>query len=229
MERPVETARLTGPGDSVAASADCGAPSNDPGGTRTRNLRINLPHWLSPACFQLRSGLSHLPRRVGLRKGAARQVSEEPREGFLLITQSVGLSRQLGGAAYRRLSGRSSTRCGSTPGLSTGALRVSKSVALPLSYQVVQFCGSDDLCRRPELSASLRRTRIDRSGLLQCSGDRNSEAAVLARGPLSQWTSGPHFNGRSRSPGRVPGQSVISDRSNTIPTPAAESFRVLWS
>lgn len=68
---------------------------NEPGGTRTLDQRINLPHGLSPAIL-LRSGLYHLPRRKG-RSGAARQVSEDPGRGrarsFLLIAQSGGLSR----------------------------------------------------------------------------------------------------------------------------------------
>lgn len=42
-----------------------------------------------PPCGLL-SGLYHLPRPQRL--GAARQVSEDPREGFLLIAQSARLS-----------------------------------------------------------------------------------------------------------------------------------------
>jgi Phage integrase family len=54
------------------AASDC---TSEPGGTRTLDQRINLPHGLSPAVL-LRSGLYHLPRPG--RSGAARQVSEDP-------------------------------------------------------------------------------------------------------------------------------------------------------
>ena len=80
--------------------SSCKKKQSDPVGTRTRDLRINLPHELSLAEYSLRSGLYHLPRTVKFAWGATRQVSEEPaldrvdRSGFLLITQSGGFSRR---------------------------------------------------------------------------------------------------------------------------------------
>src|SRR3954470_11260851 len=68
---------------------------NDPVGTRTRDLRINLPHGLSPATIV---AVWTLPSPA---RGAARQVSEEPLAGFLLIAQSAGLSRSRVPAALR--------------------------------------------------------------------------------------------------------------------------------
>jgi hypothetical protein len=56
--------------------------ANEPAGTRTQDLRINLPHGLSPATVVLRSGLYHLPRGVAW----------EPLVKSLRIPAEAGLS-----------------------------------------------------------------------------------------------------------------------------------------
>ena len=69
--------------------------TSEPGGTRTLDQRINLPHGLSPAEL-LRSGLYHLPRRQAGREPLVKSLripAAARARSFLLIAQSGGLSR----------------------------------------------------------------------------------------------------------------------------------------
>src|SRR5262249_53332254 len=53
------------------------AGTNEPAGTRTQDLRINLPHGLSPADVR-RCGLDFIISPSASWSGAARKVSEDP-------------------------------------------------------------------------------------------------------------------------------------------------------